>query len=128
MSLDPIHLLNRAGEQGAESAREGHAIEEDGEATEGFFALVPHAEEVEAAGEDAGFGDAEEETGGEKAGVILYYGGFSGDREGCWGVWWTYQSRGITLRGRKRRCILILGCVFSRFDSSRNMVLDLHQI
>ncbi|KAI3475879.1 hypothetical protein L1887_62639 [Cichorium endivia] len=66
------HLVDGEGEEAAEGARcSGGAEEDTGSETE-LVALVPTADEIVATREKASFGDAQEETREEDAGVVVY--------------------------------------------------------
>ena len=62
VAAQAVHVGQGGGEQAAEGAGQRGRGEEEGEALLGLRALVPHADQVEAAGEHAGFGEAEEEA------------------------------------------------------------------
>jgi len=67
-----VHLADGRGQQAAEGAGERGGREEEGEALLGLVAAVPAREQEEAAREHDRLEHAEEEAGGEQAGVVLH--------------------------------------------------------
>lgn len=67
---DAVHARNGRGQQAAKGRGDDDGAKVDGEALLGLLAPVPEADEVEAAGEDAGLEDAQQEARGEQAAVV----------------------------------------------------------
>lgn len=66
------HLADGRGKQTTESAGQGSGGKEESESLLSLGTLIPHSQEVEAAGEHAALEDTQEEAGGDETAVVLH--------------------------------------------------------